>query len=179
MALVGPALSTETMNREFTYCPLCGTPLAREREGHPVRMKCRVCGFVDYQNPAPAVGVIMIENGQVLLVRRRFDPYRGLWAIPSGFIEYDEDVRSTGVREALEETGLAVEIDSLHAVESCFDDPRGNTLLVLYRAHATGGVLKAGDDAEEVRFFPLSDLPPIAFEAHRKTLGQLAKNTIP
>ena len=166
------------MSGRFAYCPLCATPLERWREGDRVRMKCPACGFIHYRNPAPAAGVLVIEGERVLLVKRRFDPFRGLWVIPSGFIEYDEDVRSTVIREALEETGLTVEIDALQAVESCFDDPRGNALIVLYRAHVTGGVPRAGDDAEEVRFFPLGELPPIAFEAHRKVLGELAGDLI-
>ena len=138
-------------------------------------MACRACGYVHYRNPAPAAGVLIVEEGAVLLVKRRHEPFKGLWSIPSGFIEYDEDVRATAVREAKEETGLAVEIDALHAVETCFDDPRGSTLLVLYRAHSLGGTPAAGDDAEEVGFFPLDDLPPLAFEAHRKVLGELAR----
>jgi len=166
------------MNRMFRHCPLCATPLEREREGDRIRMKCPACGFVHYRNPAPAAGALVLEDARVLLVKRRFDPFRGLWVIPSGFIEYDEDVRSTAIREALEETGLTVEIDAIHAVESCFDDPRGNALLVLYRAHVTGGVPRPGDDAEDVRFFPLAELPPIAFEAHRKVLGELAREII-
>jgi 8-oxo-dGTP diphosphatase len=163
------------MNVEYRYCPRCASPLARVCEGDRPRMKCPACGFVHYRNPAPAVGVIIIEKGAVLLVKRRFEPYRGLWVIPSGFIEYDESVRDTAVREVSEETGLSVGLDDLHAVESCFDDPRGNTLLVLFRGHIEGGSRKAGDDAEEARFFPLGDLPPIAFEAHRKVLGALAR----
>ncbi len=163
------------MSREYSFCPLCAAPLSREREGERLRMVCRACGYVHYRNPSPAAGVLIVENGAVLLVKRRFDPFKGLWVIPSGFIEYDEDVRAAAAREALEETGLAVEIDALHAVETCFDDPRGNALLVLYRAHAAGGTLKAGDDAEEVRFFPLDDLPPVAFEAHRKVLALIAR----
>jgi ADP-ribose pyrophosphatase YjhB (NUDIX family) len=163
------------MSGEFSYCPVCAQPLEDAREGEHMRMRCPSCGYVHYRNPAPAVGVVVVEDGRVLLVKRRFDPYKGLWVIPSGFIEYDEDVRSTGVREALEETGLAVEIEALHAVASCFDDPRGNSLLVLYRARVTGGTLAAGDDAEDVRFFPLGELPPIAFEAHRAALGELAR----
>ena len=161
------------MRNEFSFCPLCAAPLERGREGEHPRMVCRACGSVHYRNPAPAAGVLIVEGATVLLVKRRFDPFKGLWSIPSGFIEYDEDVRATAVREAMEETGLAVEIDSLHAVETCFDDPRGNTLLVLFRAHVTGGTPKAGDDAEEIGFFPLADPPPIAFEAHRKVLGEL------
>jgi 8-oxo-dGTP diphosphatase len=162
------------MKKEYSFCPLCATPLESEREGDRIRMACRACGYVHYRNPSPAAGVLIVENGAVLLVRRRDDPFKGLWSIPSGFIEYDEDVRAAAVREAMEETGLAVGIDALHAVESCFDDPRGNTLLVLFRAHAAGGTPKAGDDAEEVAYFPLDDLPPLAFEAHRKVLGELA-----
>jgi 8-oxo-dGTP diphosphatase len=161
------------MNGEFTFCPLCATRLEAAREGDRVRMKCPSCGFVRYRNPAPAAGIIVQRGNNVLLVKRRFDPYRGRWVIPSGFIEYDEDVRETALREVREETGLAVEIDDLYAVESCFDDPRGVALLILYRGHQTGGTLRAGDDAADVGFFPLDGLPEIAFEAHRKTLAGL------
>jgi ADP-ribose pyrophosphatase YjhB (NUDIX family) len=139
-------------------------------------MRCPACGFVHYRNPASAAGVVVVERDRVLLVKRRFDPFKGLWVIPSGFMEYDEDVRTTAAREVLEETGLAVELDALHAVESCFDDPRGNALLVLFRGHVAGGSPRAGDDAEDVRFFPLNALPPIAFEAHRKVLAGLAES---
>jgi 8-oxo-dGTP diphosphatase len=162
------------MTGAFAYCPLCAKPLERVREGNHVRMRCPACGFVQYRNPAPAVGVLVLDHAGVLLVRRRFDPFKGLWSIPAGFIEYDEDVRSTAAREALEETGLVVEIEALHAVESCFDDPRGNALLVLFRARVTGGACRAGDDADDVRYFPLNELPPIAFEAHRRVLAGLA-----
>jgi ADP-ribose pyrophosphatase YjhB (NUDIX family) len=161
------------MKEEYTFCPLCAEPLEHAREGKHLRMACRACGWIHYRNPAPAAGVVIVENGAVLLVKRRYEPFEGLWSIPSGFVEIDEDVRATAVREALEETGLAVEIDSLLAVETCFDDPRGNTLLVLYRARRTGGTPTAGDDAEDVGFFPLTGLPPLAFEAHRKVLGEL------
>ncbi|MDD4857256.1 MAG: NUDIX hydrolase [Candidatus Krumholzibacteria bacterium] len=164
------------MSAEFLFCPLCATPLERSREGVHARMICPSCGFIHYRNPAPAAGLLIVDGGRVLLVRRRFDPFKGLWTMPSGFIEYDEDVRAAAVREMLEETGLEVEIDCLCAAESCFDDPRGNALLLVFRARVTGGAMRAGDDAEDVRFFPLGCLPPIAFEAHRKVLGELAKS---
>jgi 8-oxo-dGTP diphosphatase len=137
-------------------------------------MKCPACGFVHYRNPASAAGVVVVEDGSVLLVKRRHDPYRGLWVIPSGFVEYGEDVRETAAREIREETGIEVSLEGLLAAESCFDDPRGNALLVLYRGRRTGGALRAGDDADDARFFPLEALPPIAFEAHRKALGDIA-----
>ncbi len=159
---------------DYVFCPLCGTRLERVDEAGHRRMKCPACGFVQYRNPAPAAGVVIRQGARVLLVKRRFEPYRGKWVIPSGFIEYDEDVRRTAVREVREETGLAVELDGLLAVESCFDDPRGITLLVLFQGRIAGGNIAAGDDAEEVGFFVLDALPEIAFEAHRKVLGELA-----
>lgn len=163
------------MTGEYVFCPRCSARLERSREGDRERMRCPSCGFVQYRNPAAAAGVLVIEGDRVLLVKRRHDPYRGLWTLPSGFIENDEDVCDTAAREAREETGLDVEIEALHAVESCFDDPRGNAILVIYRARRAGGELAAGDDAEEVRFFSLGALPPIAFEAHRKTLAALTR----
>ena len=164
------------MSLEFSFCPNCSKPLSKFTESGRTRSRCDYCGYVHYMNPAPAAGVLVLEEGKVLLVKRRFDPYRGQWVMPSGYIEYDEDIAVTAVREVREETGLDVELDSVHAVESCFDDPRGNTVLVLYEGHVKGGVLKAGDDAEEAGFFPLDDLPPIAFEVHREILGKLGES---
>ncbi len=163
------------MSASFVFCPLCATRLAEARDGDRTRMTCAACGFVHYRNPAPAAGVALVENGAVLLVKRRHDPYRGLWTLPSGFVEGGEDVRETAAREAREETGLEVSIEGLLSVETCFDDPRGDAILVLFRGRRTGGALAAGDDAEEARFFPLDSLPPIAFEAHRKALREIAE----
>lgn len=158
----------------FKYCPLCNHELETvQEEGHR-RMKCPGCEYIQYRNPASAVGVIVTRDTEVLLVKRRYEPYRGKWVIPSGFIEYDEEMRSAAVREVAEETGFEVELTGLHAAESCFDDPRGNTILVLFTGRITGGELEAGDDAEDAAFFPLDRLPEIAFEAHRRVLRGLA-----
>jgi 8-oxo-dGTP diphosphatase len=159
----------------FTYCPVCSNAMDTARESGHRRMKCPSCGYVQYRNPAAAVGVIITRGREILLVKRRYDPYRGKWVIPSGFIEYDEDMRDAAAREAREETGFEVELTGLHAAESCFDDPRGNTILVLFTGRTTGGELEAGDDAEDAAFFSLDRLPDIAFEAHRKVLKDLAE----
>ena len=148
--------------------------MAPFHEGGHRRMKCGTCSFIQNMNPSSADGVLIRTDEGVLLVKRRFEPYKGKWVIPSGFIEYDEDLRKAAVRETLEETGLEVELTGLHAAESCFDDPRGNTILVLFEGRITGGALDPGDDADGVGFFPLDRLPEIAFESHRKVLSGLS-----
>jgi 8-oxo-dGTP diphosphatase len=165
------------MSVEFEYCPTCGNPLDSAEEDGRCRMKCAECGFIQYRNPAAAVGVLIRRGGEVLLVQRRYEPYMGKWVIPSGFIEYDEDLKGAARREVAEETGLDVELTGLLSAESCFDDPRGNAILILFAGQITGGSLEAGDDAEQVAFFPLDGLPEIAFEAHRKVLTGLSKET--
>lgn len=163
------------MTKIFKFCPLCGGTLASVEQAGRRRMTCGGCGFVQYRNPAPAAAVLVTdEAGRVLLVRRRFDPFKGLWTMPAGFIEYGEDIRDTAVRELEEETGLIVVIEATHSVESCADDPRGETLLVVFRGRVTGGELAPGDDAEEAAYFPVDALPRIAFDCQRRVLRRLA-----
>jgi len=165
------------MNRLFRYCPHCGTDLEKVDEGGKARMRCGECGFVQYLNPSPAAGILVKDDeGRILLVRRKFEPFAGLWTMPAGFIEYGEDVAETAVRELEEETGLIIEIDETHAVESCRDDPRGDTVLVMYEGHVKGGELEAGDDAEKVGFFSLDALPEIAFACQRRLIERLIRD---
>jgi ADP-ribose pyrophosphatase YjhB (NUDIX family) len=163
------------MDRRYKFCPLCGEALAAADEGPYPRMRCGRCGFIQYMNPSPAAGVLVRDGeGRVLLVQRRFEPFEGFWVIPSGYIEHGEDVMSTAVRELEEETGLKVEIDGIHAVESCFDDPRGDTLLTIFLGHVSGGRLRAGDDAANAGFFAPDDLPPIGFDCQKRILSRLS-----
>jgi ADP-ribose pyrophosphatase YjhB (NUDIX family) len=167
-------LPLEDNRHVFAWCPHCRQEMARSNEGGLERPACRTCGFVQYLNPAPGAGVILLQEGQICLVRRKFPPKDGQWSLPTGFMEWDEDVADTAVREALEETGLEVRLDGVYAVESGILPPDIPVLVVFYRATATGGRLQAGDDAAEVRFFPLNDLPrPVAFAAHRRVLARL------
>ncbi len=116
----------------------------------------------------------MLQEGKVLLVKRKFEPRAGLWSLPAGFMEYGETVEETAVRELKEETNLDVRLTRLFGVYTGCDDPRNQAVLIMYEGDIVGGHLKAGDDASDVRFFPLNALPPeIAFEAHRRVLDDL------
>lgn len=155
----------------YRFCPLCGKQLRQgDKEGRE-RVFCsdEQCGFVFYQNPIPAAGAIIVENDSVLLVKRAHPPRIGWWCLPAGFMEWNEHPSQTAVREVEEETGLKVQLTSLFEIYTGKDDPRSNAVLILYLATVVGGVLRAADDALEVRFFKFSELPEnIAFESHHR-----------
>lgn len=134
---------------------------------------CPGCGFplTVHANPVPTVDVIIsLYEGVVLVLCRNPPPG---WALPGGFVDYGETVERAAVREALEETGLDVELTGLLGVYSDPGrDPRLHTISTVFTAVAqNNGFPHAGDDAAEVRVFTAEDLPrPLAFD-HRRILG--------
>lgn len=162
-------------HRRARFCPHCGTRLVLRDEHGVRRPTCPACGFIHYRNPVPAAGVILHRRGEVLLVKRRYDPRAGAWSLPAGFMEYGETPRHCARRELREETGLTARLGPLFGVYAGFDDPRVRAVLVLYLVERATGRIVPGDDAIEARYFPLDRLPrDIAFQAHREALEELA-----
>jgi ADP-ribose pyrophosphatase YjhB (NUDIX family)/N-acetylglutamate synthase-like GNAT family acetyltransferase len=117
-------------------------------------------------------GALVEKDGQVVLVRRGVEPKAGYWSLPAGYVEGDEMAEDAAVREMEEETGLRIDIDDLLGVYSFGKEPQTG-VLILYSAHPVGGELRAGDDAQEVRTFAPTDMPPddqIAFHTHLQAL---------
>lgn len=143
------------------HCPRCGAPLTTRRVHGRVRPACRRCDFVHFADPKVAVGVLVVApDGRLLYTKRGHDPQMGAWALPSGFVDRGEELRRAAVREVREETGLDVELGELVGVYSRPGDP---VVFIVYAGRPTGGELAPGDEAEDVRFFALNDLPPPAF----------------
>jgi ADP-ribose pyrophosphatase YjhB (NUDIX family) len=155
------------------YCPHCAHPLKERLAFGRPRLACSVCGFVHFREAKVGVSVLVEEAGRLLLVRRDIDPGQGLWSLPSGFVEWDEEPEAAATRECAEETGLQITDLTLVEVRHYTDDFRGPGLNLTYRAGATGGRLRAGDDAAAARFFAPEELPAaeeIAFANHRLLL---------
>lgn len=115
--------------------------------------------------------VLLLRDGdrtKILLVQRKFDPYKGLWATPGGFIEMDETLEEAARRELLEETGLTVDHLVFVGMYDAVDrDPRGRTLTAAFVGFATpdqAAQAKAADDAAAVQWFDLDHLPDLAFD---------------
>jgi 8-oxo-dGTP diphosphatase len=125
------------------------------------------------KGPGLAVDGVILLGEAIVLVKRRNQPYAGMWALPGGFVEYGETVEDAVKREILEETGLKVEIEKLAGVYSDPKrDPRGHTVSVVFLCKKTGGSLKADSDAADVRSFTLAKLPALAFD-HRKIIEDI------
>jgi 8-oxo-dGTP diphosphatase len=157
----------------FTYCPQCAAPLESDLIGGKLRPTCPACGFVYFADPKVGVGVLLVENGRLLLTRRAMNPEKGKWSLPAGFVDRGEDPRETAVRETREETGLEVTIAGL--VDVYYNPPGqgGASIFILYRATCIGGHLQAGDDADDARFFPLNALPELAFASTQDAVRRL------
>lgn len=104
----------EPSSKGFRFCPYCSTSLVLGESVHEVtRPSCPECGYVQYRNPAPAVSVLVVDGDNCILGRRSGAPGAGKWALPSGYVEWDDDFLSTGIQEVKEETGLDVCIESV------------------------------------------------------------------
>lgn len=119
-------------------------------------------GSFIYTPKIAADTIVINSNKEVLLIKRKNPPYG--WAIPGGFVDYNERVEEAANREICEETGLQLDYVNLFGVYSSPDrDIRGHTVSVVYYSYCDE-VPRAGDDAKEVCFFSFQKLPDLAFD---------------
>ena len=165
---------------EPRYCARCGQPTELRARGGRLRPHCPACGWVYYgKNALGAAIAIETDDGRLLLVQRAHQPFAGWWMLPAGFVEYGDSAAETAVREAEEETGLAVELTGFRGLYFGTDDPRDVAHLAVYEARVVGGEIKAGDDAAALDFFPADALPDrIAFHGQREAIKDWARERL-
>ncbi len=134
-----------------------------------------------YEHPRPMVTVDVLlfagaSETEILLIQRKNPPYSNAWALPGGFLDMDEDLEAAAKRELREETGIAVpSVKQFKTYGKPGRDPRGRTLTVAFTAQLDSPcAAHAMDDAKAVHWFPVNNLPPLAFdheEIIREALG--------
>ncbi|MFO7896428.1 MAG: NUDIX domain-containing protein [Candidatus Cloacimonadales bacterium] len=159
------------------FCLRCGGKMKAQSDGEDkLRMRCTKCNWTFYKNPIPAAACLILnEENELLVIKRKFAPNPGEWALPSGYIEIDQSPEEAAIAEMEEETGLLGEIKQ-------FIDYRPNPSPIYemvisfgFWMKIVGGELKAGDDAEEARFVSLDNLPEICFASHRYYIDKIKK----
>ena len=157
------------------YCAQCGQAVVTQEVHGRARLVCAACGTVCYENPLPiAAAVVLNERREALLVRRRRDPHRGMWCLPMGFAELSETIAEAALRELHEEAGVEGHVVRLLDADSLPTDHYGDLLIVTFEVRKTSGEERAGDDAEEVRYYPIGQHPPLAFSSNEKALRACA-----
>ena len=153
---------------------MCGGALESRllKSGEPERLVCGACGFVFYLDPKLAVGTIIHdEQNRVVLVRRAIEPGYGKWVFPGGYVDRGEEVQAAAIREAREEVGLDVRIDGLVNIYSY---PGRTPVIIVYAATMLGGCLGCDDEGLEAKFFERDAIPwdELAFRSTQEALRE-------
>lgn len=127
-----------------------------------------------YKYPHPSVTTDCVIFGfdgsklRVLLIERGIEPFKGRWAFPGGFLKMDESAEEGALRELKEETGLeGAYIRQFHTFSAPDRDPRERVITIAYYALVRMQEVKGDDDAADAKWFPLDDIPQLAFDHHR------------
>ena len=128
-----------------------------------------------YKYPRPSVttdcvifGYDTKEGLSVLLIKRGIEPFKDHWAFPGGFIKMDEDAETGARRELREETSLeTAHIEQFGCFSEVNRDPRERVITIAYYALVKKSEVVGGDDASEAHWFPIDNVPPLAFDHDR------------
>lgn len=161
--------------RKYRYCPFCRADLIIAPHGidKTPHLVC-VHGHAVYQSSAPTASALVVEDGKLLLAKRGQEPRKGYWDTTGGFLVAGEHPEAGAIREMREELGIEVAIDRFVGV---FMDVYGEegepTLNFYYQAHIVSGTIRVGSDIVDYRWFPLTELPELAFRNEEEAVAKL------
>jgi ADP-ribose pyrophosphatase YjhB (NUDIX family) len=159
------------------FCVNCGAALVvRLIEGREVEA-CPNDSFVLWHDPKVSTAVVVEADGGIVLGRRAIEPGYGLWCLPGGFVNDDEDPAAAAARECVEEINAPVELTGLIGVYHIAKSDAPSMVGIAYRARLAGGARPtAGAEMLEVGIFQLDSLPSLAFPSHRTVLAEYLKS---
>jgi ADP-ribose pyrophosphatase YjhB (NUDIX family) len=157
---------------------MCSASLSHlEESDGAIRQSCSVCNWIFYPRSALSVSAVVVQEGNVLLVRRKHSPHVGTWMFPSGFLECGEHPAVGALRELYEETNISGTIGDLLGIHGIHDDPREPQQLAFFYEiiNPTGEVVEDFSEVEEAKWFSIGNLPTIDIATHREISNNLYK----
>jgi len=134
---------------------------------------------MNYKTPKITVDGIVRKGNEIILIKRKNNPYKNSWALPGGYVEYNEKTEDAVIREIFEETGILTEISYLIGVYSDPKrDPRGHTISIIYELKIIKGKLEGKDDASHAKFFNINKLPENLSFDHKKIITDYLKEAL-
>ena len=163
--------------KKLVYCSTCGKQNEYGFIDGDKRYHCRNCNSIHYQNPKPTATLICPKEDEVLLVQRAYEPGKGDWGLPGGFLELGETLEQGAIRELKEETNLNGKPIRLLGHCSHHNTIFGDVLLLgIEMKIENWSELKAGDDAAVAQLFELNNLPSLAFSCHEQIVEMFKSN---
>jgi len=165
----------------YKNCPFCGEEYDENSKvvvsDYPNSLQCSFCKKIFYNNPKPTAAGLLVENNKIILVKRKYEPYKGYWGLPGGFLNYGEDPIESVTREMKEELNIDISspemIDMFHMFYPIDKTDKLSLIVFVYKVNFNVNEIKAGDDAEEWAFFDRKSLPEaIAFPEQKKYLKE-------
>ncbi len=134
-----------------------------------------------YPRPAVTVDIIVLKeienNTQILLIERKHEPFKSLWALPGGFVDIEEEIEDAAYRELNEETSVSeIQLIQYKTFGKVGRDPRGRTISIVYFGTLSNlnQKIEAGDDAKNLKWFSINELPKLAFD-HQEVINDFLK----
>ena len=135
-----------------------------------------------YPRPAVTVDIIVFKNiennPEILLIERKNEPFKNMWALPGGFVDKDEDIKTAAYRELAEETSIKnIQLSQLQAFGKPGRDPQGHTISIVHIGFLKNNnqKIEAGDDAKNLQWFSVDQLPELAFD-HEEIIDYALNN---
>lgn len=164
----------------FRFCPYCGGRLGSRqiKSGEPERLVCHACHEVLYLDPKVAVGTIIGDRrNRIVLVQRAIEPGHGRWVFPGGYVDRGEPLEAAARREAREECGLDIVLDGL---VNLYSYPGRTPIIVVYAATCVGGDLRPDEESLDAKWFDRTDIPwsLLAFPSTTQALGEYLRGRV-
>lgn len=155
------------------FCVNCGAPLGLQTiEGRELEV-CPNDGYVLWRDPKVAAAVVIAVDGGIVLGRRSIEPGYGLWCLPGGFVNDDEDPAAAATRECMEEINAEVELTGLLGVYHIGKTTASSIVGIAYRGRLVdGATITPGPEMLEVGVFPPNGLPAFAFPSQQAVVAR-------